>query len=571
MWQDDCFERSNLFYAEASVDSHRSVRDSKRKGKSMTSESLYVLLVIIVYLAVTVFIGVYYGRKGSSSDTTNFYLGGRGLNPVVTAMSAEASDMSSYLLMGLPGLAYLAGVAEVSWTVIGLAAGTYLNFLFVAKRLRVYSETIGANTVPEFFSKRYDDKKHTLSCLAAVMILIFFIPYTASGFKAVGTLFNSLFGWDYHLAMVLGAMVIIGYTVTGGFMAVSTTDLIQSVVMSIALCIIIVFGISQAGGVGTIIHNAKELPGYLNLTQGYNAATGTASSFGILSIISTLAWGLGYFGMPHILLRFMAIRNPEEIKISRRIASIWALLSMAVAVLIGIIGYSVSVSGAIPFLTTSSASETIIISLSNLMSKNGILFSIVAGVIMAGILAATMSTADSQLLAASSSMSEDLLKDFLHIKMDDKTSMYVARGTVVAIAIIAVLLAWDPTSSVFRVVSFAWAGFGAAFGPVMLLALFWKKSTRGGATAGMFAGGAMVFIWKYLVAPMGGAFAIYELLPAFVVALLVNVVVSLVTFAPSREVQDTFDRVAAKCRASSAESIQYVDGMETETTVASRR
>ena len=532
----------------------------------MSGTSICVLMAIIAYLGVTILIGVYYSRKGSSADTENFYLGGRGLNPIVTAMSAEASDMSSYLLMGLPGLAYLAGVAEVGWTVIGLAAGTYLNFLLVAKRLRVYSEKIGANTVPDFFSRRYDDRKRTLSCLAAVVILIFFIPYTASGFKAVGTLFNSLFGWDYHVSMVLGAAVIIGYTVMGGFMAVSTTDLIQSVVMSVALVIIIFFGISQAGGIHTVVENAKALPGYLDLTKGYDAATGSAASFGGLSVISTLAWGLGYFGMPHILLRFMAIRDPEEIKVSRRIASVWALVSMAVAVLIGIIGYSVSVAGKIDFLTASSESETIIIRLSDLMSRNGVLFSIVSGIIMAGILAATMSTADSQLLAAASSMSEDLLRDFLKIKLDNKTSMLIARGTVVAIAIIAVFLAWNPDSSVFRVVSFAWAGFGAAFGPVMLLALFWKRSSRGGATAGMFAGGLMVFVWKFLVAPMGGAFAIYELLPAFVVALAVNVVVSLLTFAPSKEIQNTFDEVAAKCRMKGNAAFDYVEAGQEVTT-----
>ena len=509
----------------------------------MTSTSICVLIAIIAYLAVTVLIGVYYSRKGSADDTANFYLGGRGLHPVVTAMSAEASDMSSYLLMGLPGLAYLCGVAEVGWTVIGLAVGTYLNFLLVAKRIRIYSATIGANTVPDFFSRRYEDKKHILSCIAALVILIFFVPYTASGFKAVGTLFNSLFGWDYHVAMLIGAAVIIGYTVLGGFLAVSTTDLIQSVVMSVALLIVIVFGITQAGGLGTVVENAKSLPGYLNLTQGYDAASGSAGTFGFLSVISTLAWGLGYFGMPHILLRFMAIRNPEEIKLSRRIAAVWVVLSMAIAVFIGIIGYSVSAAGKFDFLTTSAESETIIIRIADLMSSNGILFSIVAGVIMAGILAATMSTADSQLLAAASSMSEDLLHDFLGIKLSKKTSMLVARLTVVVIAIIGVILAWNPSSSVFRVVSFAWAGFGAAFGPVVLLALFWKRSTREGATASMAAGGIMVFVWKYLVAPHGGILGIYELLPAFVVALVVNVVVSLCTPEPSESIQRTFEQV----------------------------
>ncbi len=511
----------------------------------MSTASICILISILVYLGVTIYIGVYYSRKGSASDTENFYLGGRELHPLVTAMSAEASDMSSYLLMGLPGLAYFAGVAEVGWTVIGLAVGTYLNFLFVAKRLRIYSANIGASTIPDFFSRRYEDDRHILSCIAALVILVFFVPYTASGFKAVGTLFNSLFGWDYHMAMIIGAAVIVGYTVLGGFLAVSTTDLIQSIVMSIALIIIIFFGISQAGGMGTVMDNAKALPGYLSLTQGYDAASGTAGSFGFLPIVSTLAWGLGYFGMPHILLRFMAIRDPEEIKISRRIASVWVVLSMGIAVLIGIIGYSVSAAGKIPFLTTSSDSETIIIKMAGLMSEHGILFAVIAGVIMAGILAATMSTADSQLLAAASSMSEDLVKEFFGVRLKKSTSMVVARLTVVGIAVIAIILAWNPNSSVFRVVSFAWAGFGAAFGPIMLLALFWKRSNRAGATCGMIAGGLMVFVWKYLIAPKGGAFAIYELLPAFLIALIVDVIVSLVTAEPSAEIQSTFDKVKA--------------------------
>ncbi len=511
----------------------------------MTGSSICVLLAIICYLALTIYIGVYYSRKGSAGDTENFYLGGRALHPVVTAMSAEASDMSSYLLMGLPGLAYLCGVAEVGWTVIGLAAGTYLNFLLVARKLRVYSETLGANTVPDFFSRRYEDSRHILSMIAALVILIFFIPYTASGFKAVGTLFNSLFGWDYHVSMIIGAVVIIGYTVLGGFLAVSTTDLIQSIVMTAALIFIMIFGITQAGGVNAVMDNAASLPGYLDLTKGYDPSAGAAGSFGFLSIVSTLAWGLGYFGMPHILLRFMAIRNPEEIKISRRIAAVWALVSMSVAVFIGIVGNGLSKAGKIPVLENSADSETVIIKTADLMSRFGLLFSIIAGIVMAGILAATMSTADSQLLAASSSMSEDLLKDFLGIKIKKETSMVIARVTVCIIAVIAVFLAWNPNSSVFRVISFAWAGFGAAFGPVMLIAMFWKRGNRAGATAGMIVGGAMVFIWKFLIAPMGGAFAIYELLPAFIAAFIVNVVVSLITPEPSDSIKATFDKVSA--------------------------
>ena len=509
----------------------------------MESSQIMILITIVVYLAAMLLIGVYFSRRGGSSSSHDFYLGGRSLGPVVTAMSAEASDMSSYLLMGLPGLAYLCGLAEVTWTCIGLAVGTYLNWLIVAKRIRRYSDRLGAITVPDFFSRRYKDQRHTLSCIAAIVILVFFIPYTASGFKAVGTLFNSLFGFDYHAAMIIGAVVIIGYTVLGGFLAVSTTDLVQSIFMTTALIVVVCFGVGQAGGLDAVMENARALPGYLSLTQGYDAAAGTAASFSGLSIVSTLAWGLGYFGMPHILLRFMAIRQEKGLTLSRRIATIWVVISMAIAIAIGVIGYSVSVAGKVPFLTTSSDSETIIIQMADLMSRHGVLLIIAAGIIISGILAATMSTADSQLLAAASSVSQDLMQDFFHVKLTEKTTMVVARITVLVIAIISIFLAWDPNSSVFRVVSFAWAGFGAAFGPVMLFALFWKRSNKWGALAGMVSGGIMVFVWKYLVAPIGGAWSIYELLPAFLVACVAIVVVSLLTPAPEKAIVDEFEAV----------------------------
>ncbi|MBR2259610.1 MAG: sodium/proline symporter [Blautia sp.] len=512
----------------------------------MVSSSLLIILTIALYLCAMLVIGFYFSTKGSSATSHQFFLGGRSLGPLVTAMSAEASDMSSWLLMGLPGLAYFAGIAEVSWTAIGLAIGTYLNWLIVAKRLRRYSGEIDAITVPDFFSRRYQDERHLLSFISALIILIFFIPYTASGFKAVGTLFNSLFGVNYHAAMLIGAVIIIGYTVMGGFLAVSTTDLVQSIFMTISLFVIVLFGINAAGGMSAVAENAKALPGYLNLTQGYNAASQAAGTFGFFSIISTLAWGLGYFGMPHILLRFMAVRDEAELKLSRRIASVWVVLSMGIAIFIGLIGYSISVTGKIPFLTTSSDSETIIIKMADLMSKNGVIFALFAGVILAGILAATMSTADSQLLAAASSVSQDLIQDFLDIKLSKKAQMIAARSTVVGIAIVALFLAWNPNSSVFRIISFAWAGFGAAFGPTMLLALFWKRSTKAGAFAGIAVGGAMVFIWKYLVAPMGGIWAIYELLPAFLIGMAANILISVLTAEPGKEVLDTFDRVAGK-------------------------
>ena len=435
--------------------------------------SIGILIAIIVYLVMMVYVGFYFSKgEGKEDSTDHFYLGGRQLGPFVTAMSAEASDMSSWLLMGLPGVAYLTGISDAGWTAIGLAVGTYLNWLIVAKRIRRYSIACDAITIPDFFSKRYHDKKNILMCIAAITILIFFIPYTASGFKAVGTLFNSLFGVNYHMAMLFGAAIIIIYTVMGGFMAVSTTDLIQSVVMSIALVIIVFFGISKAGGWDAVMDNAKSLAGYLSMTQAHNMADNTSSPYSLLTIFSTVAWGLGYFGMPHILLRFMAIGEEKKLVLSRRIATVWVVISMFVAILIGIIGYGASVAGVLPMFETSSESETIIIRLAGLLAEKNFLLALVAGVVLAGILACTMSTADSQLLTAASSVSQNLLQDFLKIKMSPKQSMLAARLTVVGISLVAVVLAWNPDSSVFYIVSFAWAGFGAAFGPVVLFSLF---------------------------------------------------------------------------------------------------
>ena len=501
-----------------------------------------IMISIVVYLAAMVYVGWYFSKKGSGDSSDEFYLGGRKLGPFVTAMSAEASDMSSWLLMGLPGLAYLTGVADAGWTALGLAVGTYLNWLIVAKRLRRYSIVCNAITIPEFFSRRYRDEKNILMCISAVIILIFFIPYTASGFKAVGTLFNSLFGFDYHAAMIIGAVVIIGYTIMGGFMAVSTTDLIQSIVMSIALIIIVFYGIHIAGGWNAVMDNARSLAGYLSMTQIHDPVSNTAAPYSMISIFSMMAWGLGYFGMPHILLRFMAISHEDKLKTSRRIASIWVVISMAIAVSIGIVGYAMTKANAIPFLE-GSTSETIIVRIADLLSQQGVVAAFVAGIILAGILAATMSTADSQLLAASSSVSQNLLRGFFKVNISEKTAMTIARITVIVISIIAIFLARDPNSSVFGIVSFAWAGFGASFGPVVVFALFWKRSNKYGALAGMIAGGVMVFVWKYLVAPLGGAFGIYELLPAFVTGALVNIIVSLATPAPEKEIVEEFELV----------------------------
>lgn len=510
----------------------------------MTSEQIFMLIAIAVYLAAMLLIGIWCSKKNKT--TGDFYLGGRKLGPFVTAMSAEASDMSSWLLMGLPGLAYLTGVADAGWTAIGLAVGTYVNWLIVAKRLRRYSKIANDSiTIPDFFQNRYRDNSRLLLCISALVILIFFVPYTASGFAACGKLFSSLFGIDYFWAMVLSAVVIVGYTITGGFLAASTTDFIQSIVMTVALFVVIGFGVSVAGGFEAVFENAKSLPGYLSMTATYSPVSDAAQPYPFLSIISTFAWGLGYFGMPHILLRFMAIDDEKKLPLSRRISSVWVVITLAVGVLIGVIGVSMSTVGAIPVLD-STTSETIVIQIADLLSKNGILTALLAGVILAGILASTMSTADSQLLAASSSMSENLLKGVFRLKLSEKKTMLTARLTLVVIAIIAVFIAQDPNSSVFGIVSFAWAGFGAAFGPVMLFSLFWKRTTRWGALAGMISGGAMVFIWKFLLSPLGGVFAIYELLPAFLVACVLIVVISLCTKVPDKEIVAEFEAAAQK-------------------------
>lgn len=500
-----------------------------------------LFLVILAYLAAMVIIGVFYAKK--NRDVGDFYLGGRKLGPLVTAMSAEASDMSSWLLMGLPGLAYLSGIAEAGWTAIGLAVGTYLNWLIVAKRLRRYSiKANNAITIPDFFKNRYHDDSNALLAISAIIIVIFFVPYTASGFAACGKLFSTLFSIPYLPAMLISAVIIVAYTALGGFLAASTTDLIQSIVMTIALILVIIFGIRVAGGLDVVIDNANSLNGYLDLFHSHNA-DGSTTPYSALSIASTMAWGLGYFGMPHILLRFMGAANEEKLALSRRIATIWVVLSMFVAIFIGIIGFSMSKAGAIATLEGSSEAETLLIKTAMLLSEHGFFAIIFAGLILAGILACTMSTSDSQLLVASSSISHNIIHDCLKIKLSEKGSMLAARLTVVIIAIIGVILAYNPNSSVFRIISFAWAGFGATFGPVMLFALFWKRSNRYGAIAGMLSGGIMVFVWKFAIAKLGGIFAIYELLPAFLIASLMIVVVSLLTAPPSEEIIKEFESI----------------------------
>lgn len=503
------------------------------------------LVAILLYMAMMVGIGFAVSKKNKTSS--EFYLGGRKLGPFVTAMSAEASDMSAYLLMGIPGVALMCGLAEATWTAIGLAVGTYLNWLFVAKPLRKYTEKVDAVTLPNFFSKRFGDKKNILSLIASIIIIIFFIPYTASGFSACGKLFANMFGMDYVTAMIMSAVVIIVYCTLGGFLAASMTDFIQSIVMTIALFVVLGIGEGFMSGFGNIFANVGSLDGYLDLFKGFDVATNTTGEYGIVKIISTLAWGLGYFGMPHILLRFMAIEDPEKLKTSRRLATVWVVISMGIAILIGVVGYSLMKQGIVGPYDSASAAETIIVDLSAYINKLGFIPAFTAGIFISGILASTMSTADSQLIAASSSVTEDIMANTFKMKLSQKTTMILARVSVVAVSVIAIFLALDPSSSVFSIVSFAWAGFGAAFGPVVLCALFWRRTNKWGAIAGMLSGGAMIFFWKFVIrkAFAGSVLDIYELLPAFIVALVVIVVVSLITAKPDDEVVNTYDEVKA--------------------------
>lgn len=506
-----------------------------------------ILITMCCYMTVIIGIGLFFAKK-ANENSENYFLGGRSLGPWVAAMSAEASDMSGWLLMGLPGVAYWCGASDAAWTAIGLFIGTYLNWLFVAKRLYSYSIVAGDSiTVPDFLSKRYKEKNQIIMTIAAVFILVFFTVYAASCFVTVGKLFSSLFGLSYHSMMLCGALFVIVYTFLGGFLAESTSDFMQGIVMIIALLMILVTGVVYAGGPSAIIDNLKDIPGFLSffgiasptVANGVQqvSASGTplfgeAGKYGLIMIVSTMSWGLGYFGVPQVLLRFMAIRRQSEIKKSRRIATVWCAISLASAVVIGLIGRAIVPTE----LLTSSGAESIFIVLATKLLPQ-----VLAGLAMAGILAATISSSDSYLLIAASAFSKNIFQGVIKKNATDKQVMTVSRIVLISVALIGVIIALDETSVIFKVVSFAWAGFGATFGPIMLFSLFWKRTTREGAIAGMLAGGIMVFIWKLVIRPMGGVFGIYELLPAFIVSAVFIVVVSLLTKAPSDEIKSEFD------------------------------
>lgn len=518
----------------------------------MNGQSTQILVAMIIYMAIVIIIGIVFAKR-ANKNSDEYFLGGRSLGPWVTAMSAEASDMSGWLLMGLPGVAYWCGLADAAWTAIGLAVGTYFNWLIVSKRLRRYS--VRANnsiTIPDFFSNRFRENKKIIMTLSAVFILVFFTVYAASCFVTCGKLFSTLFNANYQAMMIIGAVFVLLYTILGGFLAESASDFMQSIVMIVALGVIVVISTVKAGGLGAVIDNANAIPGFFDffglatpivdaegvqLVENGKAVFGTASDYGLLQICSMLAWGLGYFGVPQVLLRFMAIRKEEELKRSRRIAMVWVVISLTVAVFIGIAGRTLY---PVEHLTKTSA-ENIFITLST-----SSLPPILAGFVMAGILAATISSSDSYLLIAASAFAKNIFQGVFKKKASDKQVMTVSRITLLVIALIAMFIALDEESVIFSIVSFAWAGFGATFGPIMLFSLFWKRTNRAGAIAGMVGGAGMVFLWKLVISRFGGVFAIYELLPAFIFSAICIVVVSLLTAPPSKEIEEDFEAVRAK-------------------------
>jgi sodium/proline symporter len=486
----------------------------------MDTRTLSILFAFVIYLGGMIVIGFRHSKKTSSAQ--DFFLGARSAGPWVTALSAEASDMSGWLLMGLPGVAYLGGMKEAFWTAAGLIAGTYLNWLFVAKRLRKYTIHAGNSiTIPEFFTNRFKDKSRLISLVSVVFIIIFFTIYTASGFVACAKLFNSVFGIPYLGALALGIAVILAYTILGGYLAVCSTDFIQGTLMFIAMIVTSIAGCIALGGPQAAVAKVNAFGAeFLN-----PFVNGPGGGFGPMDIVSALAWGLGYFGMPHILVRFMGLRSNHETAVSRRIAMVWVVIAFAGALLVGAFGRAYL----LPLdLSLNGAQDTVFIQTIMKMFP-----AFITGVFLCAILAAAMSTADSQLLVAASAFSRDIYSAFLNKDASEKQQLLMSRVTVLAVALVAAFIARDPSSSIFGLVSYAWAGFGATFGPLVLLSLFWKGATRNGALAGLICGGVTVIVWKQL---SGGIFNLYEIVPGFVACFAACVIVSLLDRPADAEV-----------------------------------
>ncbi|WP_301108561.1 sodium/proline symporter PutP [Sporosarcina sp.] len=482
------------------------------------TEQAYQLISIILYMAAMLFIGWYAFKR--TSNLTDYMLGGRSLGPAVTALSAGASDMSGWLLMGLPGAIYLNGLVE-AWVAIGLTIGAYLNWLLVAPRLRMYTQVSNNSiTIPSFLENRLKDTSRLLRVASGIIILVFFTFYVSSGMVAGGKFFQSSFGLDYHTGLLIVSAVVIAYTLFGGFLAVSYTDFVQGLIMFLALILVPAVGIFITGGFTETANSIRQVdPALFNF----------ASGIGVLGIISSLAWGLGYFGQPHIIVRFMAIKSVKETKSARRIGIGWMLLSLIGAIATALIGIAYFQQNAAELADP----ETVFIVLGQLFFHP-----LIAGIMLAAVLAAVMSTISSQLIVTSSALIEDLYKAVFKSNASERQYVFLGRAAVMIVAIVAVILAWPNKESVLKLVSFAWAGFGGAFGPIILLSLYWRKITAQGALCGMVAGAVTVGIW--------GSFkvlskALYEIVPGFLVCLIVVYIVSLLTYKKNAEIEREYD------------------------------
>uniref|UniRef100_UPI0037C5E415 sodium/proline symporter PutP n=1 Tax=Metabacillus idriensis TaxID=324768 RepID=UPI0037C5E415 len=474
-----------------------------------------------IYFVGMLLIG-FYAYKKSTDDVSGYMLGGRGLGPAVTALSAGASDMSGWMLMGLPGAMYTTGLSSM-WIAVGLTVGAYLNYILVAPRLRTYTEVADDSiTIPDYFENRFKDKSRILRFVSAIVILIFFTLYTSAGLVSGGLLFESSFGLDYTTGMLVTAGVVVAYTLFGGFLAVSLTDFVQGIIMFLALILVPIVAFTNLGGVGPTFDTIRAIdPTYLDIFKGTS----------VIGIIGFLAWGLGYFGQPHIIVRFMAISSIKELKPARRIGMGWMIISVIGAMLTGLVGIAYVDQTA----TTLADPETIFIKFAQVLFHP-----LITGFLLAAILAAIMSTISSQLLVTSSALTEDFYKTFFRRHAKDKELVLIGRLSVLLVAIIGVLLSLTPSDTILSLVGYAWAGFGSAFGPAVLLSLYWKRMTKWGALAGMIVGAVTVLIWVNVSALKE---FMYEMIPGFFLSLLAVYVVSLITSRPSKRVQNTFNEM----------------------------
>ncbi|WP_096155798.1 MULTISPECIES: sodium/proline symporter PutP [Bacillus] len=481
---------------------------------------------LALYFIAMLGIGLYAYKK-STSDLSGYMLGGRRLGPGVTALSAGASDMSGWMLMGLPGAMYVSGISSI-WIAIGLTIGAYLNYIIVAPRLRTYTEVANDSiTIPDFFENRFFDGTRLLRFVSAVVIIIFFTLYTSSGLVAGGTLFNSAFNMDYKVGLFVTAGVVVAYTLFGGFLAVSLTDFVQGCIMFLALVLVPIVAFTHLGGPAQTFDEIRAIdPSYLNLFSGMT----------VLGIISLLAWGLGYFGQPHIIVRFMAIKNVKDLKAARRIGISWMTVSIIGAMATGLVGIAYVSQTGVSF--SNDDAETIFIVLSQILFDP-----IIGGFLLAAILAAIMSTISSQLLVTSSALTEDFYKTFLRKEATDKELVLAGRISVLIVALVAIMLSYTPNDTILNLVGNAWAGFGAAFGPVIILSLYWKRMNRWGALAGMLTGALTVLFWIYAPIEIDGQSLsgwMYEMVPGFVLATIAVIVVSYLTNFPRKKVREGF-------------------------------